>query len=407
MRARRLEDELMAAPGAIQPTTAEARPVPRLGVLPFDPVLALAVIALAACSLLAVGSATRDDVPGDSGYFLDRQAIYFAVGSLGALVLWRIDYSRLRELRYAAYGSLIVLILLTFVAGSVTRGSRRAIDLGAFEFQTSELGKILLIISLSAFMVDLGRNLADRRATARIMLLALAPAALVMLQPDLGSALVYIVIGLAVLFVAGTPWRHFAALGALAAVAVSLALVVLPAAGVEVLRDYQKERLTAFLHPSDTASDEGYQQNQSRIAIGSGEKTGRGERATQTELNFLPEHHTDFVFAVVGERWGFAGAALVLSLYALLVWRALRILTLAKNFYGALVAGGIVAMLLFQLFVNVGMNVGIMPITGITLPLMSYGGSSIIATLLAVGLLQSIYAQGRTAAANKGRVLTF
>lgn len=397
----------MATPGSIQPTSAEARPTPRLGSLPFDPVLALAVIALGACSLLAVGSATRDDIAGDPGYFLDRQAIYLAVGALGALVLWRIDYSRLRELRYAAFGTLIGLILLTSVAGSVTRGSRRAIDLGAFEFQTSELGKILLIISLSAFMVDMGRNLADRRTTARIMLLALAPAALVMLQPDLGSALVYIVIGLAVLFVAGAPWRHFAALGALAAVAVALALVALPATGVEVLRDYQKERLTAFLHPSDTASDEGYQQNQSRIAIGSGEKTGRGERATQTELNFLPEHHTDFVFAVVGERWGFAGAALVLSLYALLVWRALRILTLAKNFYGTLVAGGIVAMLLFQLFVNVGMNVGIMPITGITLPLMSYGGSSIIATLLAVGLLQSIYAQGRTAAASKGRVLTF
>lgn len=397
----------MATPGSIQPTSAEARPTPRLGSLPFDPVLALAVIALGACSLLAVGSATRDDIAGDPGYFLDRQAIYLAVGALGALVLWRIDYSRLRELRYAAFGTLIGLILLTSVAGSVTRGSRRAIDLGAFEFQTSELGKILLIISLSAFMVDMGRNLADRRTTARIMLLALVPAALVMLQPDLGSALVYIVIGLAVLFVAGAPWRHFAALGALAAVAVALALVALPATGVEVLRDYQKERLTAFLHPSDTASDEGYQQNQSRIAIGSGEKTGRGERATQTELNFLPEHHTDFVFAVVGERWGFAGAALVLSLYALLVWRALRILTLAKNFYGTLVAGGIVAMLLFQLFVNVGMNVGIMPITGITLPLMSYGGSSIIATLLAVGLLQSIYAQGRTAAASKGRVLTF
>ncbi len=116
--------------------------------------------------------------------------------------------------------------------------------------------------------------------------------------------------------------------------------------------------------------------------------------ATQTKLDFLPEHHTDFVFAVVGERWGFAGAALVLSLYALLIWRALRILTVAKNLFGALIAGGIVAMLLFQVFVNVGMNVGIMPITGIPLPLLSYGGSSILSTMMAIGLLQSIYAQG-------------
>ena len=140
------------------------------------------------------------------------------------------------------------------------------------------------------------------------------------------------------------------------------------------------------------------------IAIGAGQKTGRGVGATQTRLNFLPEHHTDFVFAVIGERWGFVGAALVLSLYALLIWRGLRILTMAKNLYGALLAAGIVAMLMFQVFVNVGMNIGIMPITGIPLPLMSYGGSSVLTTLIAVGLLQSIYAQGRAAASHKGRV---
>ena len=185
-----------------------------------------------------------------------------------------------------------------------------------------------------------------------------------MLQPDLGSSLVYMVIVLAVLFMAGTAWQHFAALAALGAVAITLVLVARPAAGVTVLKPYQKDRLTAFLNPTDNPDKEGYQQNQSRIAIGSGEKTGRGDDATQTKLNFLPEHHTDFVFAVVGERWGFAGAALVLSLYALLIWRGLRILTMAKNLFGALIAGGIVAMLLFQVFVNVGMTVGIMPITG-------------------------------------------
>jgi rod shape determining protein RodA len=212
---------------------------------------------------------------------------------------------------------------------------------------------------------------------------------------------------LAVLFVAGAPGRHFAALGALAAIAVTFTLVVAPAAGVQVLHGYQKDRLTAFLHPTDNPRGQGYQQNQSRIAIGSGEKTGRGDAATQTGYDFLPEHHTDFIFAVVGERWGFAGAALVLSLYALLVWRALRILTLAKNLYGALIAGGVVAMILFQVFVNVGMTVGIMPITGIPLPLMSYGGSSVITTFLAIGLLQSIYAQGRLATAGKSRVLGF
>jgi rod shape determining protein RodA len=237
------------------------------------------------------------------------------------------------------------------------------------------------------------------------MLLTLIPAAMVIVQPDLGSGLVYVVIGLATLFVAGTGWRHFAALFALGAVALALTLVVAPKAGVTVLHDYQKQRLTAFLKPSENPADQGYQQNQSRIAIGSGEKTGRGEFATQTKLNFLPEHHTDFIFAVVGERWGFVGAAFVLSMYALLIWRGLRILTVSKNLFGAIVAGGIVAMLMFQVFVNVGMNVGIMPITGIPLPLFSYGGSSVLTTFLAVGLLQSIYAQGRAAASLKGRVL--
>ena len=285
------------------------------------------------------------------------------------------------------------------------RGSRRAIDTPFFSFQASELGKVLLVVALSAFIVDRSRRLQARDTTARVMLLTLIPAAMVIVQPDLGSGLVYVVIGLATLFAAGTGWRHFAALFALGAVAIALTLVVAPRLGVTVLHDYQKERLTAFLKPSENPADQGYQQNQSRIAIGSGEKTGRGPNATQTKLNFLPEHHTDFIFAVVGERWGFVGAAFVLSMYALLIWRGLRILTVSKNLFGAIVAGGIVAMLMFQVFVNVGMNVGIMPITGIPLPLFSYGGSSVLTTFLAVGLLQSIYAQGRAAASLKGRVL--
>jgi rod shape determining protein RodA len=178
-------------------------------------------------------------------------------------------------------------------------------------------------------------------------------------------------------------------------------LVAAPAVGVEVLKPYQKDRLTAFLNPGENRGKEAYQINQSLTAIGSGGKTGRGDQATQTKLDFLPEHHTDFVFSVVGEEFGFVGAALVLSLFALLIWRALRTLTMAKNFYGALVAGGITAMLMFQVFVNVGMTISIMPITGIPLPLMSYGGSSVITTLMAIGLLQSIHAQARDTAAVK------
>jgi rod shape determining protein RodA len=220
--------------------------------------------------------------------------------------------------------------------------------------------------------------------------------------------MVYVAATLAVLFVAGAPWRHFAALGALFAVALAIVLVAAPALGVQVLEPYQVDRLTSFLHPSESANDAGYQQEQARIAIGSGEKTGRGvDGATQTKLDFLPEHHTDFIYAVIGETYGFAGCALVLSLYALLIWRALHILTIAKNLFGALIAGGIAMMLLYQLFVNIGMNVGIMPITGVTAPLLSFGGSSMLSTFLALGLLHSINAQARETSSRKGGAAIF
>lgn len=385
------------------PAASSARPMALA--LPFDPILLLAVLGLCVASLITISGATVDDIAGDPHYYVNRQAVYFVVGAALAVVLARVDYSRLRGAKYVVYGLLIASIVAVSTLGSVARGSRRAIDLGFFTFQASELGKVLLVVALSAFVVDRPRALHNRDTTARVMLLTLIPAALVIVQPDLGSGLVYIVIGLAVLFVAGTGWRHFAALFALFAVAITFTLVVAPKVGVTVLHGYQKDRLTAFLNPTDNPAKQGYQQNQSRIAIGSGEKTGRGDRATQTKYNFLPEHHTDFVFAVVGERWGFIGAALILSMYALLIWRGLRILTIAKNLFGALIAGGVVSMLLFQVFINVGMTIGIMPITGIPLPLLSYGGSSVLTTFLAVGLLQSIYAQGRASAATKGRGL--
>jgi rod shape determining protein RodA len=295
------------------------------------------------------------------------------------------------------------LIMLVLATGGLTRGSRRWIELPFFRFQPSELGKVLLVLALSAFVIDRVRRASDREMTARIMLLALIPALLVAAQPDLGTSIVYLAIAVTVLFIAGTKWTHFAALGGLAAAAVVTVLVLAPAVGTPLLKDYQKERLTAFLHKEDAdPGDEGYQLQQATVAIGSGRKTGRGpEKATQTRFEFLPERHTDFIFAVVGETYGFTGAAIVLSLFALLIWRMLRILTLAKNLYGALLAGGIAAMMMTQVFVNVGGNLGIMPITGIPLPLMSYGGSSVVVTLIAVGVLQSIYVQAREAATAK------
>lgn len=380
---------------------------PREWRLRIDPLLFLAAIGLVVCSLIALKGATRADVDGQPYYYVYRQAFFAGVGVVLMYAFSRIDYTRLQELRYAVYGLLIALLLMVLALATATRGASAWIEIGFFRFQPSEFGKVLLVVALAGFLVSRMR-LMGRQTTARILVLGLIPTMLVMAENDLGSALVYGVGILALLFIAGAPWRHFAALGALFAVAVAIVLVAAPALGVEVLQPYQKDRLTSFLQPSADPADAGYQQHQSKIAIGSGEKVGRGvDNATQTGLDFVPEHHTDFIFAVVGETYGFAGCALVLSLYALLIWRALHILTVAKNLFGALLAGGITVMLLFQLFVNVGMNVGIMPITGVTAPLLSYGGSSMLATFLALGLLQSVHAQARETAAVKGRASVF
>jgi rod shape determining protein RodA len=389
----------------IKPTEEPPVAPPRQLRLPFDPTLTLAVIGLAASSLVTLGAATRDLIPGQPSYYVNRQLIYLIVGVVAMVVLSRIDYARLRQFKNGIYALLILGILAVLGLGHAARGSQRAINLPFFSFQASELGKVLLIIAIAALVVDRARRLRERETTARVMLAALVPAMFVIAQPDLGSGMVYMVVAFTMLFVAGTSWRHLVSLLALVAVSLSFVLVAAPAAGVHVLKPYQVARLTAFLHPSSNPQKEGYQQQESKIAIGSGQKFGRGANSSQTRLNFVPEDHTDFVFAAVGEQYGFVGAAVVLLLYALLIWRTLGILVIAKDLFGSLIAAGIAAMLMFQVFVNVGMTIGIMPITGVTLPLMSYGGSSVITTLLAVGLLQSIYVQARATASLKGRVL--
>jgi len=379
------------------------RPRPRLLL---DPLLLLGTLGLVAMSLVTLDGATRNDIPGNPDYYVHRQAAYAAVGIVLMLAISRFDYSRLREFKLGIYGAMVGLNVLPLLLAAATRGARSWIDLPFFRFQPSELGKVLLIVALAGFIVDRIRRLGERETTARLMLLALGPAALVMVQPDLGSASVYVVAAFVMLFIAGTPGRHLASLVALFAIALVLVLAVAPAVGVEVLKPYQVDRLTGFLNPSENTGDVTYQLNQSKIAIGSGEKTGRGlEEATQTSLNFLPEHHTDFIFSVVGERWGFVGAALVLSLFALVIWRTVRLLTMAKNLFGTLIAAGVLAMLMYQTFVNVGMTIGIMPITGVTLPLMSYGGASYLTTFIALGLLQAIHVQARIAQGSKGRGL--
>ena len=403
VRRRELEDAVSVTTPIQVPEEASA---PRArSLLRFDPLLMLAAAGLVACSLITLKGATRNAVKGHPLFYVERQAIYVGIGVLLAVLISRIDYSRLREYRYGFYGLLVALNIVVFGMPAI-RGSHRWIPLPFFQVQSSEFGKILLIVSLAAFAVDRMRRLHELRTTARIMLFTLLPALIVIPQPDLGTGLVYVVVGFMMLVFAGTPGRQLAGLIAAFAAVVAFVLVGAPALGVHVLKPYQVQRLTGFVNPSRDPRNQTYNILQSEIAIGSGQKTGRGvAHATQTSLNYLPEHQTDFIFAAVGETYGFVGGALVLSLYALLIWRSLRILTLAKNLYGTLIAAGILAMLMFQVFVNVGMTIGIMPITGVPLPLMSYGGSSVLVTFIALGLLQSIHIQARIASAGKGRAL--
>ncbi|MFZ1995197.1 MAG: FtsW/RodA/SpoVE family cell cycle protein [Solirubrobacteraceae bacterium] len=392
-------------------TPADETVVPRVRTLPLiDPMLLLGAIGLMVCSLETLKGATSHAVAGHPLYYVQRQALFGGIGLLVALVLGRIDYSRLREFKYALFGIMVTLNLVVYGMPRI-QGARRWIPLPFLQFQSSEFGKVLLIVALAGFAVDRTRRVHEWRSTVRVMLLAILAALLVIPQPDLGTGMVYLAVGFSILFFAGTSFKQLGALVAIFAAAVAIVLAGAPAAGVHVLKPYQIQRLTAFLQPSGCAKstpgvpDPCYQLQQSQIAIGSGQRTGRGNNATQTKLNFLPANDTDFVFAAVGETYGFVGAVVVLSLYALLIWRALRILTMSKNLFGTLIAAGILAMLMFQIFVNVGMTIGIMPITGVPLPLLSYGGSSVIVTFIADGLLQSIYVQARMAASGKARTL--
>jgi rod shape determining protein RodA len=389
--------------GAIQTPQRGRDPgtlAPRSLRLGLDPALTLAAIGLGIVSLVTLG--------GISHAQMVRQGLYLGVGLVAMLVLSRFDYSRLRELKWGLYVILIGAILVVLGVGHSIGGSTRSIGVSAFSFEGSELGKVLLIVFLAAFVVDSSRKTSSRQLVARVMLLALFPTMLVIAEPDLGSGLVYIAVAFAVLYIAGVDWKHLAAIFALGVAALALVLIVGPLVGFHT---YQADRVTAFIDPGSVPATQIknalYQQHESLIAIGAGQKFGLGAVATNTAANFVPLNSTDFIFAALAERFGFAGAAFVLSLYALIIWRTLRIVAAAKNLFGALVAAGVVAMLCFQVFVNVGVAVDILPVTGVTLPLLSYGGSSVITIFLALGLLQSIYAQARIAAGTKGRVLSF
>jgi len=361
-----------------------------------DWVLIASVAALVVYGLWSVADITRHDVTGNPHYYVTRQAVYAAIGVVCLIAAVLVDPEIYRARWRLIFGGTCLLIAIVLLAGPI-RGSRRWLDLGFFRFQPSEFGKVLFVLALAGFLAERSRRLNEPRTTLAAVGLALVPIFLVFLQPDFGSALVYCTALAAMLFVAGTPWTHLGALAAGTVAAAALLLGVLPAAGFPVLKQYQADRLTGFLNPASDPGGTTYNITQSKNAIGAGQFHGRGpNNATQTTLNFLPEHHTDFVFASLAEERGFVGAALLLMLYLLVVWRGLRIVTIAREPFTAIVAGGLVVALLFQVFVNVGMTMGIAPITGIPLPFVSVGGSSMIANLIAIGLLLAIQVRAKT-----------
>ena len=349
--------------------------------------LLLAVAGLVVYGLWAIGGLTAED---------QRQGVYAAIGAVGLIVCLFVDPDFYRRHRQPLYVLLLATLLLVIATAPVIRGSQRWLDIGSFRFQPSEFGKLMLVLALAGFIAERGKRIAEGRTVLAVVGLAAVPLLLVFEEPDIGSSLVYGAALAGVLFIAGTRWLHLATLITAAAAVATFVLWLGPALGVELLEDYQRERLTAFTNPSEDPGGAAYNVNQSILAVGAGGLDGRGvSGATQTNLDYLPEHATDFVFASLAEQRGFFGGAILLALYLLVIWRALKIIMVARDPFSAIVADGIAVALFVQIAINVGMTVGMGPVTGIPLPFVSVGGSSMIMNLFAIGILEAIHARGR------------
>lgn len=365
-----------------------------------DWILLVTTLLLVGFGMAMIYSATHADknLSSPTQYVRD-QSLGLIVGLLALVVVSLVDFNWFVGLKRYMYWGNIALLVLTLLVGAERMGARRWIATPLFDVQTSEPGKLMVVLALAAFLAE-GVEL---RGSLRFLMKAVAyvalPALLVFLQPDLGTALVFAAVLGVMLLVWGIRWMHAALLGGSALLGVTLVLRVLPRTfGIELLKPYQLQRLTVFLNPNQDTSGAAYQLSQSKIAVASGMFSGKGfMEGTQTHLNFLPAHHTDFIFSVISEEFGFLGSAVLLLLFLVLLWRAIRIASASKTLHGTLIASGVIAILLFQVFVNVGMTLGIMPITGIPLPFVSFGSSSLVVFLTAVGLLQSVHVHSRTA----------
>ena len=348
-----------------------------------DGIILLITILLFIIGLVTIYSATQAKGLTLSGGYSMKQLYWMGLGFAMLFAVIIISYQKFIDLSYILYGINILLLLFVLVAGHIRLGAQRWFSIGAFAFQPSEFIKICLILVLANYVGSKKGAMEDIKSLITPCVLLAIPFGLVLLQPDLGTALLLVPIFLSIMLVAGARPRYLIGM-------LILGLAVLPFFW-HFLHEYQRQRLLVFLNPNIDPLGAGYTIIQSKIAIGSGGLLGKGwTHGTQNQLNFLPERHTDFIFSVIGEEWGFLGSAILVLLYFLIIKRAFNIASLTSDLYGKSIATGVAVMLGLQVVVNIGMTVGLMPVVGVPLPMVSYGGSSLISTLVAVGLLLNV-----------------
>lgn len=349
-----------------------------------DLLLLLATVGIVLMSLVIIGSATHINTPSDDRYwFVARQGIFALVNVGFAAFLLNFDYKLLQGYGNKLYVFNLIMLLAVMFVGQSALGAQRWISIGPISIQPSEFSKIIMIISLATMLEDRVGKLNTLHDLLPVAAYVGLPFLLVMKQPDLGTSLVFMAIFFGMVFACGI---NLKILGGIFATGIAMMPILW-----HVLKDYQKMRIMVFMDPNVDPLGSGYHIIQSKIAIGSGLLFGKGLfEGTQSQLNFLPENHTDFIFAVVGEELGFIGVTFLLLLYLVVLWRGVCIARDASDMFGRLLAVGITSMLAFHVLVNVGMTLGIMPVTGIPLPLMSYGVSSLTTNILSITILMNI-----------------
>ncbi len=351
-----------------------------------DVLLVLAAAGLAAIGVGAIYSTTRGRDPESfDTFFLERQSLFAVAGALLMVFAAWVPYQELAKFAVAIYGvGILALIVVLGPLGEEVNGARSWFRFGDFQLQPSEFHKLAVIVAVAAFLSRFEDHMSAPRVFFAVGIVAW-PGLLVLLQPDVGTALIYVFIGFVLLLIGGIRFRQVIGIALIATTVVVLMV------NSNMLKEYQTNRLRTFVDPTSDITEAAYQQRQAQIAIGNGgvNGTGYGE-GSQTLSGLVPQQHTDFIFTVIGEEFGFVGSATTLGLYALLLLRILQAARLARDRFGALICSGVFAMILFQMFEAVGMTLGITPITGIPLPLVSYGGSSAIATLIGLGLVLNV-----------------